>query len=101
MKKSKIFIKNKRKREYDLVASVINDRLEDNDSHHLHLIVDILNCQGWDRTMTKTGRTEHLDEMFGIEQPEQSEGEEEEDICGRKCDNIDRKVGSSAFEILG
>ena len=30
--------------------------------------------------MTKTGRTENQDEMFGIEQSEQSEGEEEDDI---------------------
>ena len=30
--------------------------------------------------MTKTRKTENQNEMFGIEQSEQSEGEEEEDI---------------------
>ena len=63
-----------------MVASALKDRLEGNDSHHLHLIADILNCQGWDRTMTKTGRTENQEEMGESDEAEQSEGDEEEDI---------------------
>ena len=68
---------NKGKREYELIAFVIKKRLEDNDSHYLHLIAGILNCPGWDKAKARTGN-----QLLDGDESEKSdnEKEEEEDI---------------------